>query len=383
MYWSVIQVKVFKSLEIDMTDTNQSLGDDPAKDPDDQSGEELFEHHHLTADPGQVPLRVDKFVLNLVSNMSRTRLQGAAKAGYVRVNGISVKPNHKVKALDTVTIELPNPIRTFELIPEEMELDVLFEDDELMVINKPAGLVVHPGNGNYTGTLVHGVAWHLLQQQNELPPDLSSGRPRDAQFDQVIPRPGLVHRLDKDTTGVMVLGKTEQTMTSLSQQFFERSVDRRYLALVWGDLEKDGTIEGHIGRNRRNRKLQGVYVHGDEGKHATTHFEVLERLGPVTLVKCKLETGRTHQIRVHMEHTGHPLFGDASYGGNRAVKGVRGGKYQAFLNNCFEVLPRQALHARSLAFTHPKTKERMTFETELPQDMVTVIDRWKSYLGGV
>ena len=364
-------------------DTDQTTENLSTPDSADESGEELFEHHQLLADPRQQPLRVDKFVLNLVSNMSRTRLQAAAKAGYVRVNGVPVKQNHKVKAGDKVSIELPNPIRTFELIPEEMALDVLFEDDHLMVINKPAGLVVHPGNGNYTGTLVHGVAWHLLQQQNELPPDLSSGRPRDAQFDQVIPRPGLVHRLDKDTTGVMVLGKTEEAMTSLSQQFFERSVDRRYLALVWGDLEKDGTIEGHIGRNRRNRKIQAVYVHGDEGKHAVTHYEVLERLGPVTLVKCKLETGRTHQIRVHMEHNGHPLFGDESYGGNRAVKGVRGGKYQAFLNNCFEVLPRQALHARSLAFTHPMTKERLTFETELPQDMVTVLDRWKSYLGGV
>ncbi|MBV41854.1 MAG: RNA pseudouridine synthase [Crocinitomicaceae bacterium] len=366
-----------------MVEANQASGDLPSADADDQSGEELFEHHQLLADARQQPLRVDKFVLNLVSNMSRTRLQAAAKAGYVRVNGASVKSNHKVKAGDKVTIELPNPIRTFELIPEEMALDVLFEDDHLMVINKPADLVVHPGNGNYTGTLVHGVAWHLLQQQRELPPDLSSGRPRDAQFNEAIPRPGLVHRLDKDTTGVMVLGKTEKAMTSLSQQFFERSVDRRYLALVWGDLEKDGTIVGHIGRNRRNRRIQAVYVHGDEGKHAVTHYEVLERLGPVTLVQCKLETGRTHQIRVHMEHSGHPLFGDESYGGNRAVKGVRGGKYQAFLNNCFDVLPRQALHARSLAFSHPTTQERMTFETELPLDMVTVIDRWKSYLGGV
>mgnify|MGYP006162053767 FL=1 len=348
-----------------------------------EAGEELFEHHQLVADPGQQPLRVDKFIINLLSSMSRTKLQTAAKAGYVRVNGVSVKPNHKVKAMDVVTIEFPNPVREFVLEPEQMELDVMFEDDHVLVINKPAGLVVHPGNGNYTGTLVHGVAWHLLQQKNDLPPDLSSGRPKDAHFNQVIPRPGLVHRLDKDTTGVMVLGKTEQAMTSLSLQFFKRTVDRRYLALVWGDLEANGVIEGHIGRNRRNRKIQAVYKHGEEGKHAITHFEALERLGPVTLVECKLETGRTHQIRVHMEHQGHPLFGDVSYGGNRAVKGVRGGKYQAFLNNCFEVLPRQALHARSLSFTHPETKERMAFETSLPQDMTTVIDRWKSYLGGV
>lgn len=350
--------------------------------PEDGS-EELFEHHRLVADDGQQPLRVDKFVMNLVSNMSRSRLQASAKAGYVRVNGISVKPNHKVKASDVVTIEYSKPIRTFELVPEPMDLDVLFEDEHVLVINKPAGLVVHPGNGNYTGTLVHGVAHHLLQQQVKLPPDTSSPDYANDLTADVIPRPGLVHRLDKDTTGVMVLGKTEEAMSSLSHQFFERSVERRYVALAWGDLELDGTIEGHIGRDRRNRTVQAVYPDGEEGKHAVTHYHVLERLGPVTLLECKLETGRTHQIRVHLEHKGHPLFGDVAYGGNRPVKGVRGGKYQAFLHNCFVRLPRQALHAKTLGFQHPITEKWMEFETALPDDMREVMEKWRAFLAGM
>lgn len=353
-------------------------------DSDEVDAEELFEHHRFVADPGQQPLRVDKFVTNLIPKMSRSRLQASAKAGYVRVNGLPVKPNHKIKASDVVTVEFPNPVRTFELIPEPMQLDILFEDDAVLVLNKPAGLVVHPGNGNFTGTLVHGVAHHLMQQKLELPPDTSSPDFMKEEGEGAgIPRPGLVHRLDKDTTGVMVLGKDENAMTALSMQFFDRTVERRYIALVWGDLDADGTIEGHIGRNRRNRKIQAVYPDGEEGKHAVTHYKVLNRLGPVTLVECKLETGRTHQIRVHMEHIGHPLFGDESYGGNRAVKGVRGGKYQAFLNNCFELLPRQALHAKSLGFHHPDSNEWMQFETELPGDMLEIVDRWTNYLGGM
>ena len=348
---------------------------------DNDGSDELFEHHRLVADAGQQPLRVDKFVTNLISRMSRSRLQASAKAGYVRVNGESVKPNFKVKSGDVVTIEYPKPLRTFELVPEAMVLDILFEDDHVLVLNKPADLVVHPGNGNYTGTLVHGVAHHLHQQKVALPPEASS--PNSASDEVVFPRPGLVHRLDKDTTGVMVLGKTEDAMTALSLQFFERAVERRYLALVWGDLETEGTIRGHIGRNRRNRKIQAVFPNGEEGKHAVTHYSVLERLGPVTLTECRLETGRTHQIRVHMEHIGHPLFGDPSYGGNRAVKGVRGGKYQAFLNNSFELLPRQALHAKSLGFTHPETGKWLEFDTPLPTDMEDILERWKAYLGGL
>tara|TARA_B110000503_G_scaffold135913_1_gene217322 strand:+ start:9353 stop:10429 length:1077 start_codon:yes stop_codon:yes gene_type:complete len=341
--------------------------------------EELFEHHRLVADPGQQPLRVDKFVTNLIGQISRSKLQVAAKAGYVRVNGEPVKSNFKVKALDVVTIEFPKPVQVFKLIPEEMDLEILHEDDEVLVLVKPAGMVVHPGNGNYTGTLVHGVAWHLMQQQVELPPDTSTPLKREDD-EESIPRPGLIHRLDKDTTGVMVLGKTERAMADLSLQFFERTVDRRYLALVWGDLDEDGTIEGNIGRNHRDRRVQAVFADGHEGKHAITHYKVLERLGPVTLVECKLETGRTHQIRVHMQHMGHPLFGDVTYGGNRPVKGVLGGKYRSFLHNCFEILPRQALHARSLAFTHPGTNARMNFETPLPDDLEQILDRWRSYL---
>lgn len=341
--------------------------------------EELFEHHRLVADAGQQPLRVDKFVTNLIGQMSRSKLQTAAKSGYVRVNGEPVKPNFKVKSDDVVTVEFPKPVRIFKLIPEQMDLEILHEDPEVLVLVKPAGMVVHPGNGNYTGTLVHGVAWHLMQQHVELPPDTSTPLKREDDVES-IPRPGLIHRLDKDTTGVMVLGKTEQAMAHLSLQFFERTVERRYLALVWGDLDEDGTIEGHIGRNHRDRRVQTVFPDGHEGKHAVTHYSVLERLGPVTLVECKLETGRTHQIRVHMQHMGHPLFGDVQYGGNRPVKGVLGGKYRSFLHNCFEILPRQALHARSLVFTHPESGDRMAFETPLPEDFEQILDRWRSYL---
>ena len=343
----------------------------------DQEEEELHEHHRLVADAGQKPLRVDKFLTNLIAHISRSKLQLSAKAGYVRVNGEPVKSNHKVKAHDVVTIELPQAPVKFELVPEPMDLEILHEDDHLLVLNKPANLVVHPGNGNYTGTLIHGIAWHLQKQQLDLPPDLSTPKHKDTE----IPRPGLVHRLDKDTTGLMVLGKTEQAMTHLSEQFFDRTVERRYRALVWGDLREDGTVTGHIGRNPRDRKLQSVFPDGSEGKHAVTHYTVLERLGPVTLVECKLETGRTHQIRVHMKHIGHPLFGDVQYGGAQAVKGLQTGKYAQFLHNCFDTLPRQALHAKTLAFVHPASEEWMSFDSELPQDMTAILNKWRTYLG--
>ena len=333
---------------------------------DDAQGEELFEHHRLVADPGQTPLRVDKFIINRVAHLSRNKLQTAAKSGYVRVNGEPVKSNHKVKPEDVVTVELPQPVYEFELLPEPMDLDVVHEDDHVLVINKPMNLVVHPGHGNYSGTLVNGVLHHF-QSLPSLP-----GSPE--------PRPGLVHRLDKDTTGLMVLGKTERALTDLSEQFFERTVNRRYWALVWGDVAEDGTVTGHVGRSLRDRRVQQVFVDGREGKHAVTHYRVLERLGPVTLVECKLETGRTHQIRVHMQHIGHPLFGDPVYGGNVAVKGAPGGKYNAFLRNMFEALPRQALHAKTLGFTHPGTGERIDFQSELPEDMQKVLAKWKTYI---
>ncbi len=355
-----------------MVTEDEGLTDDLAEG----ETEELHEHHRLVADAGQKPLRVDKFLTNLVAHISRSKMQQSAKAGYVRVNGAPVKSNHKVKAFDVVTIELPRPVIQFELVPEPMDLAIPYEDEHVLVLIKPAGMVVHPGNGNYTGTLIHGVAWHVQQQQLELPPDLSTPKHRDTE----IPRPGLVHRLDKDTTGVMVLGKTEMAMTELSNQFFDRTVERRYHALVWGDLADDGTITGHIGRSLRDRKLQSVFSDGSSGKHAVTHYKVLERLGPVTFVECKLETGRTHQIRVHMQHIGHPLFGDVQYGGNRAVKGLQGGKYAQFLHNCFERLPRQALHAKTLGFTHPGTGEWLSFDSELPEDMEWVLQKWRNYL---
>lgn len=330
-------------------------------------GDELFEHHRIVADKGQGLLRVDKFLFNLLPNTSRNRLQMAAKAGYVRVNAEAVKSNYKVRPFDVVTLELPQPMREFELISEDIPLDIRYEDTEVAVLHKPAGLVVHPGIGNYSGTLVNGLLHHFAGLPS------SEGQPA--------PRPGLVHRLDKDTTGLMVIGKTESAMVSLSEQFFERTTERRYHALVWGDVPDEGRVEAHIGRSRQDRKVQAVFPDGEEGKHAITHFRVLERLGPVTLVECKLETGRTHQIRVHMQHIGHPLFGDKTYGGAQIIKGLPSGKYNQFVKNNFEILPRQALHAKSLGFTHPGTGEFMQFESDLPEDMITVLDRWRRYLG--
>lgn len=331
--------------------------------------EELFEHHKIVADPGQQPLRVDKFLMSRIAHISRNKLQMAAKSGYVRVNGKPVKSNFKVKANNVVTVEMPQPVFEFELLPEKMDLNIVYEDDTVLVINKPTDLVVHPGHGNSTGTLVNGVLHHLQNLPSV------EGSPT--------PRPGLVHRLDKDTTGLMVLGKTERALTELSEQFFERTVERRYYALVWGDIMEGGTVEGHIGRSRTNRTIQAVYPDGDEGKHAVTHYRVLERFGPVTLIECKLETGRTHQIRVHLQYIGHPLFGDPKYGGNVAVKGSPGGKYNSFLRNCFSILPRQALHAKTLGFTHPKTNEYIGFDSDLPQDMLEIIEKWKTYLNGI
>jgi len=344
---------------------DSELTPDP-RDEEQQDGE-LFEHHRIVADRGQALLRVDKFLFNLLPNTSRNRLQMAAKAGYVRVNGAAVKSNYKVRPADVVTLELPQPVREFALIAEDIPLDIRYEDTEVALIHKPAGLVVHPGVGNYTGTLVNGLLHHFAQLPS------AEGQPA--------PRPGLVHRLDKDTTGLMVIGKTESAMVNLSEQFFERTTERRYHALVWGEVAEDGKVEGHIGRSYKDRKVQAVFPEGDEGKHAVTHYRVLERLGPVTLVECKLETGRTHQIRVHMQYIGHPLFGDKTYGGAQIVKGLPSGKYNQFVANSFDILPRQALHAKSLGFTHPGTGEFMQFESDLPADMIAVLDRWRRYLG--
>lgn len=329
--------------------------------------EDLFEHHRIIADPGQEPLRIDKFLMDRLANATRNKIQTAAKAGNIHVNDSPVKPNYKVKPNDVITVVLAYPPRDKTIYPEDIPLNILFEDDEVVVLNKQPDLVVHPGHGNFTGTLVNGLMNHF----KNLPDMNKHGEPR----------PGLVHRLDKGTSGVMVVAKSEESLSHLANQFYERTTERYYNAIVWGDFEEDeGTIEGHIGRSIKNRIVMDVYPDGSQGKHAVTHYKVLERLGYVTLVQCKLETGRTHQIRAHMKHIGHPLFNDDRYGGDRILKGTSFTKYKQFVQNCFEVLPRPALHAKSLSFTQPVSKERMTFDTDLPDDMLTVIEKWRVYI---
>ncbi|MCT4582542.1 MAG: RluA family pseudouridine synthase [Flavobacteriales bacterium] len=328
--------------------------------------EELFEHHKVQADKGQEPVRIDKFLMDRIPNTSRNKLQIAAKNGNILVNNLAVKSNYKVKPNDEISIVLPYPIRNIELIPEDLPLDIVYEDDELIVINKKAGMVVHPGFGNYTGTLVNALVYHF----DNLPslPNNYFGRP------------GLVHRLDKNTSGIMVVAKTEDALTHLAKQFFDRTTHRRYHALVWGDFEEEeGTVTGNLARSLSNRKIMAVYEDPEIGKHAVTHYKVLERFGYVSLIECRLETGRTHQIRIHMKHIGHTLFNDEEYGGNRILKGTMFNKYKQFVENCFDLLPRQALHAKSLGFTHPKTGEWMQFESELPEDMTLGIDKWRKY----
>jgi len=327
---------------------------------------ELFEHYRIVADKGQEALRVDKFLMDRVPNTSRTKIKEATQNGNVHVNNQPVKANYKVKPEDVISIVLPYPQREIELIPQDIPLKVLYEDDTLIIIDKPTNMVVHPGYGNYTGTLVNALVYHF-----ENLPEFKDGLPS---------RPGLVHRLDKNTTGVMVVAKTERALTELSLQFFERTTDRRYVALVWGDVSEDGTIEGHIGRSLKNRKVMSVFPDGDYGKPAITHYKVLERLNYVTLVECKLETGRTHQIRAHFKHIGHPLFNDPEYGGNKILKGTTFSKYKQFVINNFKILDRQALHARKLELTHPKTGKRMNFESEVPEDFSEVLERWRHYI---
>jgi len=339
------------------TDADDFHPDDPDSD------EGLFEHHRIVVDKGQGLVRIDRFLVDRLEKTSRSRIQTAQESGFVKVNGVPVKSSYRIKPNDIITVELPYPVREIELIPENIPIDIIYEDETLIVLNKSANMVVHPGYGNYTGTLINALMYHLGQ----LPQ--GSGEVR----------PGLVHRLDKHTTGVMVVAKTDQALTHLAGQFFDRTTDRRYTALVWGDVQSDGTVTGHIGRSPQDRKVFTVYPDGSHGKHAVTHYKVLERLGYVTLVECKLETGRTHQIRVHMKHIGHTLFGDFEYGGDRILKGTTFAKYRQFVENCFAVLPRQALHARTLGFTHPASGEWMSFETGLPEDIETVLERWRRY----
>lgn len=329
--------------------------------------DELYEHHRFVADPGQEPLRIDKFLMDRVANATRNKIQVATRAGNVLVNGNEVKPNYKVKPKDVITVVMAEPPRDRTIIPENIPLNIVFEDNDVVVVNKSADLVVHPGHGNYSGTLVNALMYHFKNL-----PDMGK-------FEE--PRPGLVHRLDKGTSGIMVVAKNELSMSGLAKQFFDRTTDRLYKALVWGDFEEEeGTITGNIGRSLKNRLQMDVFPDGDLGKHAVTHYKVLERFGYVTMVQCKLETGRTHQIRVHMKHIGHPLFNDERYGGDKVLKGTTFTKYKQFIQNCFDAMPRPALHARSLAFTQPITKKRLSFEAELPEDMQTVLEKWRVYI---
>lgn len=333
---------------------------------DESENEELYEHYAFLADPGQEVVRVDKFLLDRLPNTSRNKIQVAAKNGNVVVNQVTVKQNYRVKPSDRVSIVLPYPVRELDLVAEDIPLDIIFEDDDLIVLNKQANMVVHPGYGNYRGTLVNALVYHF------------DNLPHRAQ--DYFGRPGLVHRLDKHTTGVMVVAKTEQALTDLAKQFYDRSTERRYHALVWGDVEQDeGTIDVYIGRSLRNRKVMTVYPNEDYGKRAVTHFKVLERFGYVTLVECKLETGRTHQIRVHFQSIGHPLFNDMEYGGDRILKGTTSGSYKKFIDNCFSELPGQSLHAKTLGFDHPRNKEWLGFNSELPEYFLNVLDKWRRY----
>lgn len=329
-----------------------------------EESNELYEHYRLVADPGQALLRIDKFLFHHIANTSRNKIQQAAKAGNVLVNDAAVKSNYKVKPGDVVSVVLAWPPREVEIIPQEIPLNVVYEDDHLMVINKSAGLVVHPGHANWDGTLLNGLAYYFKNKGA----DVENGYGY------------LVHRIDKDTSGLLLVAKTEEAQTKLAKQFFDHTVNRSYEALVWGDLTEDeGTITGHIGRSLKDRRVMTVFPNGEYGKEAISHYKVLQRFGYVSLVECKLETGRTHQIRAHFKYIGHPLFNDALYGGDQILKGTTFTKYKQFIQNCFKIIPRQALHARTIGFTHPATKKEMMFESELALDMQEVIEKWKNY----
>jgi len=343
----------------------EDLKKDNTELPD--NNDELYERFNLTIDKGQEPLRIDKFLVNRIEGATRNKVQQAINAGMVLVNGKEIRPNYKIKAFDEVILYSDMSPEETDVVPEKIPFDIVYEDADLMIINKAAGMVVHPGSGNYTGTLLNGVAWYL-QQKN---PGLS---------EQTLPRFGLVHRIDKNTSGLLVLAKNDKAMRQLAKQFFDHTIKRKYVALVWGDLVKDeGTIIAHVGRHQRFRKLFEAYPEGDHGKDAITHYKVIERFNYVTLVECILETGRTHQIRVHMKYIGHPLFNDDFYGGDKIVKGTVYARYKQFVDNCFAICPRQALHAKTLGFTHPSSGEEMLFDTELPVDMKQVIEKWRAY----
>ena len=331
-----------------------------------ENNNSLFEHFSFLVDKGQAPLRIDKYLMNFVENATRTKIQAAAKNGSIKVNGVAVKSNYKVKPLDDIRVLFEYPPHENLLIAENIDLDIVYEDDDLVVVNKPAGMVVHPGHGNYSGTLINALIYHF----ENLPKNSSN-------------RPGLVHRLDKDTSGLLVIAKNDESMVHLSNQFAEKKSKREYIAMVWGNVKDDsGKIDNYIGRNPKNR-LQNIVLDEDKienGKRAITNYEVLSRLNYVSLVKCTLETGRTHQIRVHMKHIGHNLFNDERYGGDSILKGTTFTKYKQFVENCFKLLPRQALHAKTLGFTHPKTGKFMQFDSELPKDFQSCIEKWENYV---
>ncbi|MBC7865476.1 MAG: RluA family pseudouridine synthase [Bacteroidia bacterium] len=338
---------------------------------EDEQEQELFEHFKIEVDKGQESVRIDKFLSARIRNSTRSKIQHAADSGSILANGKVVKSNYKIKPGDVLSIVLPHPPREIELIPQDIPINVLYEDAHIIVVNKAPGMVVHPAYGNYSGTLINALIFHfqnLPESKTAISPELS------------VNRPGLVHRIDKNTSGILIVAKTEQAMVKLSKDFYDRNLDRRYLALVWGNFDvEEGTITGNVGRDLKNRKVMNVFPEGDNGKHAVTHFKVIERFGYVTLVECKLETGRTHQIRVHMRYIGHPIFNDPEYGGDRILKGTTFTKYKQFVENCFALCPRQALHARSLKIKHPFTGKEIAFESELPEDMQKLMDKWRHY----
>lgn len=344
---------------------DDTLYDDLMDEADGEQAPTEYEHFRFVADKGQSLLRVDKFLVDRMTNTTRNRIQQAAEAGCIRVNDAPVKSNYRVKPLDIVTIVLDRPRYSNDIVPEDIPLNIVYEDDDLLVINKPAGLVVHPGVGNWSGTMLNALAYHLKD---------------DPRFDVTNPRMGLVHRIDKDTSGLLVVAKNPEAKTNLSLQFFNKTTKRKYRALVWGIIQEDeGTVIGSIGRNPKDRLQMACFPDNSQGKYAVTHYTVLERLGYVTLVECRLETGRTHQIRVHMKHIGHVLFNDARYGGNEILKGTTFSKYKQFVQNCFAICPRQALHAKTLGFVHPRTGEEMFFDSEIADDMAELIARWRVY----
>jgi len=342
-----------------------ALDEDEVTGTSGEQGDDLVELVTLKVDKGQAPVRIDKFLhVHIGNNVSRTKIQNAAEAGSIQVNGKPVKSSYKIRPDDDILLIMPKHAENYDLVPENIPIDIVYEDDDVIVINKSPEIVVHPGLGNPRGTLINAVLWHF----NELP----KGK---EEF-----RPGLVHRLDKGTSGLIVLGKTEFALSHLAKQFFDRTIQRKYMALVWGDLKEDaGTITGNIGRDTRERMQMEVYPDGDKGKHAVTHYKVVERLNYVTLVECKLETGRTHQIRVHMKHIGHTLFNDTRYGGDTILKGTIYSKYKQFIENCFKIMPRQALHAATLGFVHPTTGKNLFFESPLPVEFQAVVEKWRKY----